>query len=46
MTIAEVSEKYDLSADTLRYYERIGLIPRVNRAQSGNRDKSLSEKFI
>ncbi len=38
MTIAEVSEKYDLSADTLRYYERIGLIPRVNRAQSGNRD--------
>ena len=25
MTIKEVSEKYDLSADTIRYYERIGL---------------------
>ena len=27
MTIAEVSKKYDITADTLRYYERIGLIP-------------------
>ena len=27
MKIAEVSEKYGISADTLRYYERIGLIP-------------------
>lgn len=33
MTIAEVSEKYGLSQDTLRYYERIGLIPRVNRGK-------------
>ena len=31
MTISEVSKKYELSADTLRYYERIGLIPPVNR---------------
>ncbi|WP_407309783.1 MerR family transcriptional regulator [Desulfosporosinus sp. SB140] len=38
MTIAEVSEKYDLTQDTLRYYERIGLIPHVNRNKSGNRD--------
>lgn len=38
MTIAEVSKKYDISADTLRYYERIGLIPPVNRNASGNRD--------
>jgi len=37
MTIAEVSAKYDVSQDTLRYYERIGLIPHVNR-KSGNRD--------
>jgi DNA-binding transcriptional MerR regulator len=37
MTIAEVSEKFALSQDTLRYYERIGLIPRVNR-KSGIRD--------
>lgn len=38
MTIAEVSRKYGLSADTLRYYERIGLLPPVNRNKSGNRD--------
>ena len=38
MTITEVSEKYDLTPDTLRYYERIGLIPRVNRNKSGIRD--------
>lgn len=31
MTIAEVSKQYNISADTLRYYERIGLIPPVNR---------------
>jgi DNA-binding transcriptional MerR regulator len=40
VTIAEVSKKYDLSADTLRYYERIGLIPGVHRNQSGIRDYS------
>lgn len=38
MTIAEVSKKFDISQDTLRYYERIGLIPRVNRNKSGIRD--------
>lgn len=38
MTITEVSKKYGLSADTLRYYERIGLIPPVHRNSSGNRD--------
>lgn len=38
MTITEVSEKYGLSADTLRYYERIGLIPKVHRNKSGVRD--------
>ena len=38
MTIAEVSEKYDITQDTLRYYERIGLIPRVTRNKSGIRD--------
>lgn len=40
MTIAEVSKRYDISADTLRYYERIGLIPRVTRNKSGIRDYS------
>jgi len=38
MTIAEVSHKCDISADTLRYYERIGLIPPVNRNPKGIRD--------
>ncbi len=38
MTIAQVSKKYDISADTLRYYERIGLIQNVNRTESGIRD--------
>ena len=38
MTIAEVSRKYDISADTLRYYERIGLIPPVPRTRDGLRD--------
>jgi len=38
MTIAEVSKKYDLSQDTLRYYERIGLFPVVNRNKSGIRN--------
>ncbi len=38
MKIAEVSERYALSSDTLRYYERIGLLPTVNRTDSGIRD--------
>ena len=38
MTIADVSKKYELSADTLRYYERIGLVPPVPRNKSGIRD--------
>jgi len=29
MTIKEVSEKFGISQDTLRYYERVGLIPPV-----------------
>lgn len=40
MTIAEVSNTFDLSQDTLRYYERIGLIPGVNRTRGGIRDYS------
>ena len=38
MKIAEVSEKYGISADTLRYYERVGLIPPVHRNEGGIRD--------
>jgi DNA-binding transcriptional MerR regulator len=40
MKIAEVSERYNISIDTLRYYERIGLIPHVNRGENGIRDYS------
>jgi len=38
MKIAEVSEQFGLSVDTLRYYERVGLIPPVHRNESGIRD--------
>lgn len=38
MTITEVSKKYDITQNTLRYYERIGIIPFVHRNQSGIRD--------
>ncbi len=38
MTIKDVAEKYDLSQDTLRYYEKVGLIPKVNRTSGGVRD--------
>lgn len=38
MTIAQVSKQFQLSADTLRYYERIGLIPPVRRTSGGIRD--------
>lgn len=38
MTIKEVSEKYDISQDTLRYYERVGLIQAVSRTSGGIRN--------
>lgn len=38
MTIKEVSEKYGISQDTLRYYERVRMIPRVTRTAGGIRD--------
>lgn len=38
MTIAEVSKKYGVTTDTIRYYERIGLIPTIPRTENGIRD--------
>lgn len=38
MTIKDVSKKYDISQDTLRYYERVGMIPPVTRTAGGIRD--------
>lgn len=43
MTIAQVSKQYQLTADTLRYYERVGLIPGVRRNASGIRDYSEAD---
>ena len=40
MKIAEGSKRYGVSTDTLRYYERIGLLPAIARNKSGNRDYS------
>ena len=38
MKIAEVSQKFNLTTDTLRYYEKVGLIEPVKRSKSGVRD--------
>src|SRR5215472_4466976 len=37
LSIQQVAELTGLSIDTLRYYERIGLIEPVSRASSGHR---------
>jgi len=50
MTIAEVAEKYEITTDTLRYYERIGLLPPVTRTSGGIRNFTENDcnwvKFI
>ncbi|MBP6015141.1 MAG: MerR family transcriptional regulator [Candidatus Promineofilum sp.] len=38
MKISAVSRQSGISADTLRYYERIGLLPEINRKENGIRD--------
>lgn len=38
MTISQVSKKYNIPVDTLRYYEKEGLIPFVTRTEGGLRD--------
>ena len=43
MTIREVSEKYGVTPDTLRYYEKIGMIPPVTRSASGIRDYTAED---
>ena len=44
MNISEVAKKTNISTDTLRYYERIGLIPPVPRKSSGIR--IYDERFV
>lgn len=50
MKVSEVSKKYNITIDTLRYYEKIGLIKNVPRDKSGIRnydEKSLKRiEFI
>lgn len=38
MKIQEVSQRLDLTQDTLRYYEKIGLLDTVSRDTKGNRN--------
>ena len=38
MTIKEVSEQLEITQDTLRYYEKVGMIPPVTRTERGIRD--------
>ena len=40
MTIKEVCAQYDITPDTIRYYERVGVIPAVKRTKGGIRDFS------
>ena len=40
MTISEISKKCNISPDTLRYYEKVGLLSDVNRTAGGIRDYS------
>ena len=43
MTIKEVSERFGVSTNTLRYYERIGLIQQIARTAGGIRDYTESD---
>lgn len=43
MTIKEVSKQYKITQDTLRYYERVGMIPPVTRTSGGIRDYQESD---
>jgi DNA-binding transcriptional MerR regulator len=43
LSIGAVSAETGLTADTLRYYERIGLLPRVSRNAGGQRRYSDSD---
>ncbi|MDT0108847.1 MerR family transcriptional regulator [Listeria booriae] len=43
MNIKQAAEMFDLTVDTLRYYERVGVIPPVQRNASGYRDYVTSD---
>ena len=43
MTISEICKKFDISSDTLRYYEKIGLLPKISRTKGVIRDYSQND---
>ncbi|TQA64430.1 MerR family transcriptional regulator [Enterococcus faecalis] len=43
MNIKKAAEMFDLRVDTLRYYERVGVIPPVHRNKSGYREYSTND---
>lgn len=43
MNIKKAAEMFNLSVDTLRYYERVGVIPLVQRNASGYRDYTTND---
>lgn len=44
MNVSEASKQTGVSTDTIRYYEKEGLIPIIDRNDSGNRE--IDEKII
>lgn len=42
-SIADIAEKTGLSLDTIRYYEKIGILPPVKREENGRRAYSTSD---
>ena len=47
-TISDISERTGLSLDTIRYYEKIGLLPAARRGSSGQREYGRNDldRFI
>ncbi|MCD2252060.1 MerR family transcriptional regulator [Listeria monocytogenes] len=43
MNIKQAADLFGLTVDTLRYYERVGVIPPVHRNESGYRDYKTSD---
>lgn len=45
MKISDVNKKFNISIQTLRYYEREGLIPAIHRDSNGVRDYQKDELY-
>lgn len=43
MNIKQAADMFELTVDTLRYYERVGVIPPVHRTNSGYRDYATND---